>query len=307
MSRGAILKQGMNRVHFVKFVRLCRRRSRKIGRQWVRRAGRRAPRQLEVGFPKIARTVENGFGNDPIRVLERTIIECEASWTGLETLFVHVPKCGGTSVNAVLADFDATVVYSIRSLITAVRSLPRTGPKILTLDHLATDVLVRSGLVPAKTLAKVNGFSVVRNPYSRAVSAFRHHQRTGLVKDSVKLGEYLKQVEKGQWETDRWNVFGLSHSMPASYFLRPNLWRGPSSILNIEHPSEIEAFLTRTLGGPVKLPKKNVNQRVPNVQLDKSSIRSVNRIYGKDFLIGGYSTLDPEFFDAQSEGHPGGG
>jgi hypothetical protein len=91
-----------------------------------------------------------------------------------KTLFVHIPKCAGQSVeHAFLADVGLT--WETRApLLLRANDDPRLGPPRLA--HLLAADYVRCGHVDAQTFDNYFKFAIVRDPWSRAVSLYRHLQ-----------------------------------------------------------------------------------------------------------------------------------
>lgn len=259
-----------------------------LRKNFTTKARRRATRRMEVQAPKIVRAVRLNTGGDPLLKFERAVRNLGQEWTNLEALFIHIPKCGGTSVNSLFQAHGGAVIYSLDSFTERLHLLPRNGPRLLTLDHLQTDILVSSGLISARTLEAVKSFSIVRNPYTRAVSSFRQHVKMGVIKPSMSFSSYMDFVERQQWDTDRWNVFGLSHANPVRHWLKPKLWRGPNTVLKLEQPQEIEEFLSGVTNADIKLAHLNENRRTPTPPLDAAARYSIERVYRDDFSISDY-------------------
>jgi len=249
---------------------------------------RQSEKYLEVSFPKTASRLHNLSTSALLHKLRRDIAERHIVWSDLEKLFIHVPKCAGTSINKVLADHGFEIVMTLTELRKLVLEGEEKGPRLLTLDHLNTDILVSLGLLNRTQLENVEAFSVVRNPYSRLLSAYDFHKREGFVSEKTTLSRYLRLVEGGPWSTDRRNVFGMSHALPASYFLTPELWRGPQNIMQLEDPSGLNRFLGKIVGKEVSLERLNSGRRERRKSLSGAEVATINHIYGEDFLIGGY-------------------
>jgi hypothetical protein len=249
---------------------------------------RRSRRYLEVEFPKIALRLNNFSDSSMFDALGSVVAERQIEWSNVEKIFIHVPKCGGTSINKLLASNHFEIVMSLSQLQRLVLEGDARGPRLLSLDHLNTDILISLGLLNRALLERVEAFSVVRNPYSRLLSAYDFHKRRGFVNDKLTLSDYLAKLERGDWGTDRRNVFGLSHALPSSYFLRPQLWDGPQQIMQLEDQSALNHYLSRVVGQKVSLEHLNAGNRGQRRWLADSEVEFVNRCYHEDFLLGGY-------------------
>jgi hypothetical protein len=91
-------------------------------------------------------------------------------------LFVHVPKTGGNSLQSVLAPYsdDRLVAGGIRD---GIERFEVTGP---TTRHKHFSLKDYSDAMPPDTFARLFKFSVVRNPWERAISWYFSPHRWAL-------------------------------------------------------------------------------------------------------------------------------
>lgn len=84
-------------------------------------------------------------------------------------VFVHIPKCAGTSIESTLMPFTEGAIDSCKVLIRRNRN-PLRGPPWL--QHLTAEEYTRIGYITEKDWNSYYTFAIVRNPFARLVSEY---------------------------------------------------------------------------------------------------------------------------------------
>lgn len=241
--------------------------------------------RFEVHFPVQAEHLDLRRGKAWSMKVAKLVRDEDIQWNQLQHLYVHVPKCGGTSIRHILQNAGFKYVSSTKALFSLVQETKPNGPTALTIDHMRTDLLIELGLVSPEFLNRVVSFASVRNPYSRLVSAYCHQSEARIVPRKLTIDRYLSRIEKWPGGTAFQNVFGLSHALPATYFLRPKLWSGPRKLLKLEQTRELEEFLEQIVGFSVSLPHARRQSSASQPLLRPLDLARVSQIYAQDFQL----------------------
>lgn len=202
--------------------------------------------------------------------------------------YAHVPKCGGSSVEAYLkARFGTLAFLDTRFLsLPEARRWNRSSPQ-----HLPWDAFTR--LVPADWI--VSSFAVVRHPVNRLVSAFQFQVEVeGTVAPLWSIDEWfddwLKRAEEEPFLYD-------NHLSPQSAIVPPK-----ATVFRLEDGLDaIVPYLDRLAGntkGPRSVPAENVRQMgvKPDAERLKPSAETLARVmtfYAEDFARFGYAETPP--------------
>lgn len=193
-------------------------------------------------------------------------------------LFVHIPKCAGSSIaktfNIKPSDShkkDLDVLYGIDDDGLVLQSMP--------LDYY-------SNYLSDEYIQKCFKFTVVRNPYSRAVSDFKWSQRG--CRDLYGFLSFLKsrRVVSSYEDMLKYNKFHTNHMLTQSSYIRSDKFN-IDKVLKIENLDQDfkDAFPDETLC--------HINQTRPmdyrDFYKDTRCIDLVRELFGEDFERFGYS------------------
>lgn len=208
-------------------------------------------------------------------------------------LFVHIPKTGGTSIEALLG---------VRHDNAFLRK--QTGPGLHCVpQHLHADALL--GLFPRSFFSYA--FTVIRNPYDRLLSEFFYHLR--LKGPKIKVGLWKKQAidyqeatarERGrafvEWVTNAFeryqanNFTGQNHIRPQSHFVSyPDI-----EVFRFEDGlnSCAVALQDRLCVNLPGLENKNESIRC-DITITRSEFSALGEFYKEDFETLGYDINQP--------------
>jgi Sulfotransferase family len=102
-----------------------------------------------------------------------------------ETLFVHIPKCGGQSIEMMFLT-DLKLKWATRApLVMQLNKVRRLGPP--SLAHLLAGEYTRFRYMSDKQFETYYKFALVRDPYARVVSHYNFLTNRPKAKASIKL------------------------------------------------------------------------------------------------------------------------
>lgn len=164
------------------------------------------------------------------------------------TLFFHVPKCAGQSVERAFLE-DLGLSWADRApLLLRANDRPELGPPRLA--HLRARDYVRCRYLSQELFERYFKFAVVRNPWSRVVSLYRHLRWNMCFADFVH-GWLPEQLEGPEDAWMRWFV------MPQREFLSDGGRMLTDAVIKLEDLPGAFASIARAAGVETPLPHRN--------------------------------------------------
>lgn len=201
------------------------------------------------------------------------------------TIFVHIPKCAGQSVEmAFLADNDLT--WETRApLLLRANDDPRAGPPRLA--HLTAAEYVSCGHVGQEEFDRSYTFAIVRNPWARAVSLYRHLEPN--IPYSAFVGEWLPGQLRDNAAKQRWFV------RPQAEFVAPEGRVVVDDIVYLERLAQEFPIVAARAGLRSPLPHANRSgdRTAPDIERKRSLASRISKAIG--------SALTPKRFEAKEK------
>lgn len=199
------------------------------------------------------------------------------------TIFIHIPKTAGQSIElAFLKDLD--LAWTNReALLLRFNNDRQAGPERLA--HLFAREYLKYHHISPEDFESFFKFSVVRNPYDRAVSAFNFRDGSGF----KTIRDFLSSIPDDPYD-DRWR-----HACPQCHYLmddaRENIL--VDEVLKFEELKLGWSKISRRIfGGDRELPYKNRSKAHLELSgLSKADLDFVSERYSDDFRLFGYEML----------------
>ena len=190
-------------------------------------------------------------------------------------LFIQIPKTAGTSVNHVLSSNR--------------KNLWKRNEQFNYHDPLF--VLERNN--PELKLLNPFIFSIVRNPYDRIFSCYKHFNYRN--KENISFDQYLEICSKRHNDTNQGDINFWKTPMiffPQSLFLYDVTGKlKKDNIYKFENLSKLERKISQILKRKIKFPRLNCQSTLDyRHHYTHDNIKTVRELYGIDFENFGYST-----------------
>lgn len=215
-------------------------------------------------------------------------------------IFIHIPKCGGTSIEAALGHLDGYVGRGGQDHRTLrMIEKPRLRPKVILSRNNAIEALkgiryqTRAHSNPQKKLTVTKEqyisyfkFTIVRNPWARAYSWYKnvlrddHHMKELNISKPISLSEFLgSHIGKGMLRQQTEWLKDFSGALGMDYIGR---------FENLQHDFERACRLMKI--EPVHLPHEiKGSNKSYLVEFDRISQRLVAEYYREEIEYFGYS------------------
>lgn len=129
-------------------------------------------------------------------------------------------------------------------------------------------------------------FTIVRNPYTRAMSAFFYLQKIGKIPASMNLETFIVSIlAKEGTEFD-------PHFMPQERFPKPILQMGFDAVIRIEELQQRWSDVAGAIHAPNKLPQENTtrqSKKPSDLSTEANSV--IEELYRNDFEQLGYDRI----------------
>lgn len=203
--------------------------------------------------------------------------------TKIRLAFIHVPKCGGTSLHFWLRDELGLVKLNSVPLMNAALS-SNPFPDVVSFGHLSVDSVIEDGILSNSSLENAFTFSITRNPFTRALSLFSHFQQIGQLGPQWSLNRFLKLLRKSSGDIGLFNLARFSQAAPQSRWIRQSLWPGPRLVVPLEDLSPLSNLLESDFGviSPMRPLRDSKSNRFIE-QWNHDTTRIVQDIYREDF------------------------
>lgn len=205
------------------------------------------------------------------------------------SLFVWVPKTAGSAIARWLRKLAGlTEVHNLARL-TRLGDSWRVGTRTITFGHQNVDSLISAGVLSAQSANEAFSFSVVRNPYSRAISLWLYLVKINRYSPSRTFDQFIADVIAESPRPGLYNQFGLSLASPMTGWVRQKRWSGPQEVFRFEEIDKLVASVSRRLSIKGDLRPRNTGPKHQKpVLVSQKTLERLMKLYRADFDNFGY-------------------
>jgi Sulfotransferase family len=166
-----------------------------------------------------------------------------------KTLFIHIPKTGGQSVEQVFLDRMRLSWASRGPLLLTTNHNPEAGPPFLA--HLTAEEFLSNGHLAPIDFDDYFRFTIVRNPWDRAVSEYKYRYANEMGFRDFMLTAYPAPIGSNEER----------HLLPQWSFVHDQSGQClVDQLIRFEHiERDFAAVSSRIFGEPVVLPRVNTS------------------------------------------------
>jgi len=232
-------------------------------------------------------------------------------------IYVHIPKTGGSAIESFLIQYFG--YHKLQHPIFLLTSGLVQHPKFVganvghrNLQHFSLTEIVDNCRLFAPDLKEYDAFTVVRNPYTRAMSCLRYQMSLPFTMHGHSLyspeeKRYILNISLPRFfkEDPMLNDWG-QHRLPQSHFI--DTTDVICKIFKYEDGLE-NAIKNGITQHQIKIPekgipkvndvseKKNIPKINPTEYYSRTFIETINNFYEDDFVYFGYEMLNPLDFE----------
>lgn len=213
-----------------------------------------------------------------------------------KTIFIHIPKCAGTSVEKILGTASEEEFFSHNRIyftkgITVERSKFTSDEYMKcvskTPQHL--NFIELKKILPSEVFNSFDKFTVVRNPFSRVVSEYKYHLANNSLPDIISFSSVLNYLKTdGFYKTHRFD----GHLDTQTSFLVNENGELDSSVKIFKFENINECFNELYKISPIKHPihaRKNAGTDDYKEYYTQEFADIVREYYKEDFINFNYS------------------
>ncbi len=205
-------------------------------------------------------------------------------------IFIHNPKCAGTSIHQALVSFSN---YMCRHANTSIsyysRKIFGESKKLSNFSyHISASEL--KNILGDEFWERYYSFGVVRNPYDRLISNFKYinrspaHDLHAVYDEFNDFSEFIHNIHSLPWKDYQHHYLAVNGQILVD------------KIMRFENLDEDFSLFIRKFHLPdVKLNRVNISQRRKDYSsyYNAEMISIVNEVYDEDFRIFGYEKIKP--------------